>query len=176
MGYTYDELVSLAISQLYKGGAFLMAGKQEKNPMTIGWCQFGRLWNEPICAVFVRHSRYSHALIERDGVFTVNFPMDGSWQKALGFCGTKSGRDVNKLEALGLHTVPNAAGGVDSIGGNIIRFECKITGKAEFQAGLTYLRQDIRERFYNPEKEAGSDGDLHTVYYAENLHAEWRKE
>jgi flavin reductase (DIM6/NTAB) family NADH-FMN oxidoreductase RutF len=43
--------------------------------------------------------------VERDGVFTVSVPLPDAMKKELGFCGTKSGRDVNKLESLGLSTL-----------------------------------------------------------------------
>lgn len=165
------EMFDLAYPQLFKGGALLMAGKQERNPMTIGWYQFGRLWNQPICAVFVRPSRYSHALVERDGVFTVAFPQDDAMKQALGFCGSKSGRDTDKKKELGLTVFPNRAGGVDSLKGNFVHVECETLGKAEFKGGLTYLDPSLRDQFYNPQKEADEFGDLHTVYYGKILAA-----
>ncbi|MDL2235859.1 flavin reductase family protein [Christensenellaceae bacterium OttesenSCG-928-L17] len=172
MDKAYQELMGLAIGQLYKGGAFLMTGKEEKNPMTIGWCQFGRIWNETCCTVYVRPCRYSHGLLERDGVFTVCFPTDDSMKQALGFCGTKSGRDVDKCKELNLTTIPNAAGGIDALAGNFIRVECKVMGKAEFEKGLVEHDPALRDRYYNPDNRVGEDSDLHTVYYGKILFME----
>ena len=34
--------------------ALLTAGDRSGcNTMTIGWCQMGRLWNQPVCTVYV---------------------------------------------------------------------------------------------------------------------------
>ena len=39
----------------------LTAGdKTGLNTMTIGWCQLGRLWNLPVCTVYVRPERYTY--------------------------------------------------------------------------------------------------------------------
>lgn len=35
--------------------ALVTAGDQSGcNTMTVGWCQLGRLWNQPVCTVYVR--------------------------------------------------------------------------------------------------------------------------
>lgn len=171
MNTTYAELTTLACNQLYNGGAFLLAGKEERNPMTIGWCQFGRLWNQPVCTVYVRHSRFSHALIERDGLFTLAFPQDEAMKQALAFCGSNSGRDVQKREKLGLELLESRGGGIDTLKGNFVHFECRVIGKAEFLNNLVFLEDAIPAKFYNAEKEAGNTGDMHTVYYGDILAA-----
>lgn len=167
----HEDLVALAIGQLAHGGAFLMTGKEEKNPMTIGWCQFGRLWNRQSCTVFVRHSRYSYPLMERDGVFTVSFPLDGALKKELAYCGTRSGRDGNKREALGLDTIKSRTNGVDALAGCSIHFECRVLFKLEMGGHLDELDPTVRNQFYSPEQEEGDDGNPHAIYYAEILEA-----
>ena len=45
--------------------ALLTAGDRERrNTMTIGWCQAGRLWNLPVCTVYVRPERYTYQFME----------------------------------------------------------------------------------------------------------------
>ncbi len=167
----YETLIGAAAQQLSHGGVFLMTGKEEKNPMTIGWCQWGRVWNIPVCTVLVRPSRYSHGLLERDGVFTVSVPLDGAMKKELGFCGTRSGRDVNKLEALGLTTMPERAGGVAALSGCTLHFECRVLFKLEMAGKLPLLEEEQRTKFYTPDEQAGEDGDPHTIYYGRILAA-----
>ena len=89
--------------------ALVTAGdKTNCNPMTIGWCQLGRLWNLPVCTVYVRPERYTYALMESNDYFTVSI-LPAEHKKTMAFCGTKSGRDVDKVKECGL-TVCHGAG------------------------------------------------------------------
>ena len=87
----------------------LTAGdKSGLNTMTIGWWQLGRLWNLPVCTVFVRPERYTYQFIKSHDYFTVSvLPEDAKRVTAL--CGSKSGRDVDKVTESGL-TVRYGAG------------------------------------------------------------------
>ena len=87
----------------------LTAGdRTELNTMTIGWCQLGRLWNQPVCTVFVRPERYTYRFMESHDYFTVSvLPEDA--KKITVLCGTQSGRDVDKVKECGL-TVRYGAG------------------------------------------------------------------
>ena len=168
----YPQLVKEAFSCLFGTGAFLISGIDEHNPMTMTWLEFGNFWHKPLLTVFVRKSRYSHALIARDKLFTVACPTDGSMDKALEVCGCKSGRDMNKLDVLGLKTLPSRAGGIGSIDGRLIHFECKVLGAADIPEDLNDLSPAIRERFYVEGKfpEFGSKAS-HTAYFGEVLAA-----
>ncbi len=167
----YEELLGSSALQLSKGGVFLMTGLAEKNPMTIGWCQWGRIWNIPICTVLVRPSRHSHSLIERDGLFTVSVPEESAMKKELGYCGTRSGRDVDKLRECGLTTIPARAGGIDALSGCSVHFECRTLFKLQMAGNLPLLAGEQRSQFYNVEEQAGEEGDPHTVYYGRILAA-----
>ena len=53
--------------------ALLTAGDRETcNTMTIGWCQLGRVWNLPVCTVYVRPERYTYEFMESHDYFTVS--------------------------------------------------------------------------------------------------------
>lgn len=90
--------------------ALLTAGDKERcNTMTIGWCQLGFVWNQPVCTVYVRPERYTYEFTEANDHFTVSV-LPGEYKKTMAFCGTKSGRDVDKVRECGL-TVCYGAGG-----------------------------------------------------------------
>ena len=72
------------------------------NTMTIGWGTMGVEWGKPIFVAYVRGSRYTHQMIEKSGEFTVNIPIGEFDSKILGICGTKSGRDMDKIKELNL--------------------------------------------------------------------------
>ncbi len=90
--------------------ALLTAGTADRcNTMTIGWCQAGRLWGLQTCTVYVRPERYTYQFMEEQEYFTVSvLPADR--KDAMSLCGTKSGRDMDKIKACGL-TVQTGAGG-----------------------------------------------------------------
>lgn len=167
----YQALLEEACEQLQHGGAFLMTGKEEQNPMTIGWGQWGIIWGIPVCTVLVRHTRHSHALLERDRVFTVSVPAAGTMKKELGFCGSRSGRNVDKKQAMGLTTLEPQAGGIAPLSGCAIHFECEVVYSAEMKDNMDALNEVQRAQFYNPAQQEGEDGNPHTVYYGRILAA-----
>ena len=81
----------------------LTAGDKETcNTMTIGWCQLGRLWNQPVCTVFVRPERYTYQFMERHSHFTISV-LPEEMKSITALCGSRSGRDIDKIKACGLH-------------------------------------------------------------------------
>ena len=82
--------------------ALLTAGNRDCcNTMTIGWCQLGWLWNQPVCTVYVRPERYTYEFTEKHDYFTVSvMPLEA--KQTMAFCGSKSGRDVDKVKECSL--------------------------------------------------------------------------
>jgi len=74
------------------------------NMITLAWV--GVACSEPpIIGVAIRPSRFSHALIQKGGEFTINIPRV-EILKEVDFCGTFSGRDVDKFSKTRLTPVP----------------------------------------------------------------------
>lgn len=145
-------------SEQLKHGAFLMV---EGNPMTIGWGQFGIIWNKPTFSVFIRKSRYTHQLAENAKTFTVSVPANGQMKEALAFCGTRSGRDLNKMDALHASFFPARYGAQDGFGGCRFHIECRILFRTTLPEHL--LEDDsLLNRYY-------ADGDPHTMLIGEIL-------
>lgn len=82
--------------------ALVTAGNPEWfNTMTISWGGVGIMWNKPAAITFIRPSRYTFEFMENSEYFTVCF-FEESYREALSFCGSKSGRNVNKVQETGL--------------------------------------------------------------------------
>ncbi|MEY8386046.1 flavin reductase [Oscillospiraceae bacterium 38-13] len=82
--------------------ALLTAGDRAQcNTMTIGWCQTGRLWGLQTCTVYVRPERYTYQFMESAGHFSVCVLPDTE-KATMAFCGSKSGRQFNKIKECGL--------------------------------------------------------------------------
>ena len=139
-------------------GAFLMVNG---NPMTIGWGQFGVLWSRPTFSVYVRESRYTHELLAKSDTFTVSVPALGTMAKELAFCGTKSGRDVNKMYALHASLWQNRFGAQDGFDGCKYQIECRILFRTELDEQLLE-DETLLSRYY-------ANGDTHTMYVGEIL-------
>lgn len=141
-----------------KKGAFLTvkAGKA-LNTMTIGWATFGFIWQKPIMMVAVRSSRHTFELMETAKDFTVTVP-SGDMSKETAFCGTKSGRDLDKFKMCNLEIT-----GASRVVSPIIKtpghhYECKIVYKSAMNPA--YLDKDYDASLY-PQK------DYHTLYFGE---------
>lgn len=87
----------------------ITAGTQEKcNTMTASWGGLGVLWGKPVATVYIRPQRYTLEFVEREDYFTLSF-FGEEHRKALALCGSKSGRDMDKVKECGF-TVATAEG------------------------------------------------------------------
>ncbi len=89
----------------------ITAGNEERgyNTMTASWGHLGSLWGHPTSVVYVRPQRYTKEFIDREAYYTLSF-FPESYHKALGYLGTHSGRDGDKVAAVGLTPVSDACG------------------------------------------------------------------
>lgn len=75
--------------------------KDSFNTMTASWGGIGVLWNKPVAFSFIRPQRYTFDFIEKNEYFTLSFFND-DMKSALNLCGSKSGRDIDKVKQAGL--------------------------------------------------------------------------
>lgn len=161
----WDRFADVQEQILHGQGAFLVAvdARGRSNAMTIGWLQIGTVWARPICQVLVRPSRHTHRCIAGTGEFTVAVPL-GKMGEELAFCGSRSGREVDKFAALGLRTLPGKAIQVPLLADCALAYECRTVARAELTLEGV-LDAGIRSKYYGR-------GDLHTLFYGEVL-ATW---
>lgn len=157
----YDVYANRALEQLPKGAFLTTAADGKINTMTIGWGSIGYMWKRPVFTVMVRTSRHTYGLIEKNPQFTVSVPL-GDMKAALGLCGSKSGRDVDKFAAAQLQALPGQKVNVPVIGGAGLHFECNVVYKQAMSA--VQLDAALAQQWY-------ADNDWHTLYYGEILAA-----
>lgn len=81
-----------------KDWLLITAGNKEKyNMMTASWGAMGILWGKPIAIVFIRPTRYTYEFMNQQSVFSLNV-LPSNLRKVLNLCGSKSGRDINKMK------------------------------------------------------------------------------
>lgn len=154
----YYEKLSDAAKQLEKGVFLTVKAGDRINTMTIAWGSIGRIWNKPIFQVLVRDSRYTHELIENAADFTVSIPMGQDLRKELAFCGTNSGREIDKISKCKL-TLADGRKTVSPIISDCgLHYECKIIASQRIIE--EQMSEDVGISFYG-------NGDYHTIYYGE---------
>ena len=129
--------------------------KDNYNMMTASWGGLGILWYKPVCFIFVRPSRYTYQYLERDDNFSISF-LNEDYKSLLNILGTKSGRDINKMEEANLTPVED----LDTIYFQEARmvFICKkiYTHDINNKNFITPIREDVYK-----------DGDYHRMYICE---------
>jgi len=153
------DYANRTLEKLAEGGLFLISGHDKPNIMTIGWSSVGIMWGKPIFTAPVRYSRYTHEILEWLEEFTICVPKDGM-DKELAFCGTRSGRDVDKIKELGLTPLPSKKISVPSIKECAIVYECRVL----YQANMLPENLDHSE-----ESTWYKDDNYHTFFYGEIL-------
>lgn len=133
------------------------------NTMTIGWGTVGVQWGRPIFIAFVRESRYTKQLLEKNGEFTVNVPVGQVDKNILAVCGTKSGVDMDKIAHLGLTLEEGKTVSVPAIKELPLTLECKVIYKQDQNPAAIFPAYDAR--YYA--KGTRNEGDYHTAYYGE---------
>ena len=86
-------------------GCFVVAGERP-NVMTASWGFFGEMWGKKVAIVPVRDSRFTKGIIDEKREFTLCVPFGDKYKKELLYCGTKSGRDCDKVKDLNLKIAP----------------------------------------------------------------------
>ena len=82
--------------------------KRGYNTMTASWGHLGSIWGHggglPTSVIFVRPQRYTKEFVDREDLYTLCF-FKPEHKKALGYLGSHSGRDGDKVAAAGLTPV-----------------------------------------------------------------------
>lgn len=156
----YTEMSKEMLQQLPKGAFLTVKDGDQLNTMTIGWGSIGYMWNKPVFIAMVRYSRHTFDLIEKAQDFTVSYPLNGQLKEALKFCGTKSGRDMDKIKECSLKLSPGNKVNTPIIEDCDLHFECKIIYSQPMDE--QQLAKEIRDRAY-------PQGDYHMMYFGEIL-------
>lgn len=150
------------IETIGKEWMLVTAGNREKfNTMTASWGGVGFLWNKPVVFVFVRPERYTYEFTEREECFTLSF-LGEAGRKACQICGTKSGRDTDKVKEAGLTPVFTERGNVFFKEARM-GLECRKLYSAPIREE-NFMDQELPGRWYGKEH-----GGFHRMYVAEIL-------
>lgn len=117
------------LNAVKKGVLLTVKADDKVNSMTISWGTLGIEWAVPIFTAFVREHRYTREILDRADSFTINIPLEGADRKILGYMGTKSGRETDKIKDMGLTLMPSEKISTPAIKEFALTLECKIVYK-----------------------------------------------
>lgn len=155
----YMSIADDALSKIKKGAFLTVKAGKALNTMTIGWATFGVIWQKPVMMVAVRSSRHTFGIIELADDFTVSVPA-GGMDKEIAFCGSKSGRDLDKFQKCNLEAISGRKVVSPVIKTPGYHYECKIVYKSAMDPA--HLDKNYDKLLY-------AQKDYHTLYFGEIL-------
>ncbi|MEY8417703.1 flavin reductase [Oscillospiraceae bacterium 44-5] len=135
----------------------ITAGTADRcNTMTASWGGLGVIWGAPAATCYIRPQRYTKEFVDREEYFTLAFSGEAS-RKALQLCGSKSGRDIDKVKECGF-TVKTAACGAPYFEEAELVLVCRKRFAQPMDPAC--IPQEIKTKWYPQE-------DYHTLYIGE---------
>jgi flavin reductase (DIM6/NTAB) family NADH-FMN oxidoreductase RutF len=159
------ELRINAINQWDKNWFLLTAGsfiERKFNSMTVSWGSIGVIWGKPFVQVVVRPSRYTYEFIENYPDFTI-CSFSSEFKKVLNILGSKSGRDMDKINLSGLTPIQSKQVAAPAFKESNLILECRTMSKAPIKPDH-FVDETIESHY--PLK------DYHASYFGEILSIE----
>lgn len=126
------------------------------NTMTASWGGFGVMWGKNVAYIVIRPHRYTKEFVDHSDTFSLTF-FEPSFKKQLGYIGTVSGRDEDKIQKSNL-TILHTDETPYFQEANMAIF-CKKLYAQEYKPEC-FIAQELNEKWY-------PDIDHHTLYIAE---------
>ncbi len=138
-----------------KDWMLVTAGDKNKyNTMTASWGGLGILWNKPVSFVFIRPQRYTYQFIEENSHYSLSF-FDDKYRDVLNLCGTKSGKDIDKMNIENLSAL--------ELNNGIAFNEAKLIVECK----KVYFNDILPENFLNDKINTFYKQDYHRLYIGE---------
>lgn len=128
------------------------------NTMTVGWGYIGQMWGKPSAFAVVRPQRYTKEFMEQYDSFTLS-AFGEEYRSVLQLCGSKSGRDTDKIKEAGITPVASEKISAPGFQEAELILECKKVYRDEFRRD-SFLNPLLPEKIY-------ASGDLHIIYIGE---------
>lgn len=151
------------ILKALKKGVLLTTKQDNKiNTMTIGWAHLGIEWNTPTFIAYVRGCRHTKPMLDKVSEFTVNIPLEEADNNIIRFCGTRSGKDTDKISELGLTPETPEVISTPGIRQLPLTLECQVIYHQQ-QTPDCVIDEHIFTHYQHPCPDI--EQDYHTVYY-----------
>ena len=139
----------------------ITAGTPEHcNTMTASWGGLGVLWGAPMATAYIRPQRYTKQFVDENEYFTLSF-FPENYRPQLSLCGSKSGRDIDKVKECGF-TVAEGVGGAPYFEQAELVLVCRKRMAVPMDPAA--MPEDVKEKCYPA-------SDYHTMYWGEIVEA-----
>lgn len=144
----FDQLSAMESKSLLKPGiATLVVSQSEEtgpNVMTAAWWMVAGF--DPFRYLLaVSHHTYTYEIIENNPEFVLAVPTT-EMVDALTLCGSVSGREINKINQLGLETVQGDAIDVPLLKNALGNIECEVVKSVDLD-GITYYFAEVQNTY-----------------------------
>lgn len=138
------------------------------NVITISWV--GTICTNPaMCYISVRPERHSYDLIKNSGEFVINLTTE-DMAFATDWCGVKSGKDVNKFEAMGLTPVMGEMVKAPIIKESPLCIECRVKEIVKLGSHDMFIAEVLNvqanKKFIDPETDTFKLSDARLIAYS----------
>jgi flavin reductase (DIM6/NTAB) family NADH-FMN oxidoreductase RutF len=154
----HEALTENFFKAIQKEWMLITAGSiHDFNTMTASWGTIGILWNKPITICFVRPQRHTFGYMEKSEHYTLSF-FDHAHKEILNYCGSHSGKTVDKIHETGLIPIETPSGCVGFEQSRLV-IECKKIYADFFKAEHFLFKQIIDQNY--------QEKDFHQFYIGE---------
>ena len=128
--------------------------RERPNIMGLSWWMFTS-FDPLMIAISIGHDKHSHKCADHHKEFVLCFPSEGQ-EKDAWFCGTKSGREIDKFKETSFKPIPSKTIKTPTIESVTVAYECKIKNQVTTGDHTVFIAV-VTEINGDPEK-------LHHIY------------
>lgn len=154
----YNEYSRELFDQLSKGVFMTTKVKDKVNTMTIAWGGINIVWNKTVFVAYVRETRDTYQMLEHTDEFTISVPSFNTLKKELAYCGTKSGRDCDKIKDCALNIGNSRKISTPILSDCFLHYECKVIYRQKEDP--KNIPVEVLEKQY-------PNNDFHVIFYGE---------
>lgn len=162
------------LDMFYKLRAVVASGTIDNfNCCTVGWGSIGNIWSHfgsvrPVATLYIFPTEYTREFLDANDMFTIDF-FPKKYDKAVGYIGAHSGRDGDKVGAVGFTPI-ETEGGVAFEEADLV-FVCKklCSHQIEMENLLPEIRNYYKKmpEIYPPDSQGAPQA--HVIYVGEIL-------
>jgi flavin reductase (DIM6/NTAB) family NADH-FMN oxidoreductase RutF len=166
MAHPFVEIAPTALGDnafqiIGRDAMLITAGTVDRfNTMTASWGGWGHLWNRDVTFCFVRPQRHTFSFMEQAEYYSLCF-FAKEHQAVLDYCGSHSGRDVDKIAATGLTPVAAPIGAIYFAEARLV-LVCRKLYAQDLTADSFIDRGIVGEAY--------AKADFHRMYVGEIVH------
>ncbi len=155
---SYNEQTTEMFSQLSKGVFMTTKLGDKVNTMTIAWGGINIVWNKRVFVAYVRYSRDTYNMVNNADEFTISIPLNKDLKKELGYCGTKSGKDTNKINDCDLKLKDSRVINTPILSDCEMHYECNVIYKQAQEPNS--IPKEVLKKYY-------PNNNFHVIFYGE---------